>query len=177
VFATYLSRISDEWKNNVGAATSVDWPVGIGAKGNEGVAGNVAQSAGSIGYVEYAYAQQNHLKYAKMINKDGKMVEPTLATFGAAGSHADWGAAAQSNFYVILVNEPGADSWPITATTYILMYKQPSDPAASADVLKFFKWAYANGDDMAKSLVYVPLPDNAVQAIQNSWKQIQGSGM
>jgi phosphate transport system substrate-binding protein len=177
VFATYLSRISAEWKTNVGAATSVDWPVGIGAKGNEGVAGNVAQSAGSIGYVEYAYAQQNHLKFARMRNKDGRVVEPTLATFGAAGAHADWAAASQNNFYVLLVDEPGADSWPITATTYIIMYKQPSDPAASAQVLKFFKWAYANGDDMARSLTYVPLPDNAVQAIQASWHQIQGSGM
>ncbi|HEX4302426.1 MAG TPA: phosphate ABC transporter substrate-binding protein PstS [Rhizomicrobium sp.] len=177
VFATYLSRVSGDWKSTVGAATSVDWPVGIGAKGNEGVAGNVAQTAGSIGYVEYAYALQNHLKYARMMNKDGKVVEPTLASFGAAGSHADWAQAASNNFYIILVDEPGADSWPITATTYILMYKQPSDPAASAEVLKFFKWAYANGDDMAKSLVYVPLPDNAVKAIQQSWHQIQGSGM
>ena len=177
VYATFLSRVSAEWKSNVGAATSVDWPTGIGAKGNEGVAGNVAQTAGAIGYVEYAYALQNHLKYARMLNKDGKIVEPSLTTFGAAGAHADWSAAAQNNFYVILVDEPGADSWPITATTYIIMYKQPVDPAASAATLKFFKWAYANGDDMAKGLVYVPLPDNAVQAIEGSWKQIQGSGM
>ena len=177
VYSTYLSRVSNEWKTNVGANTSVDWPLGIGAKGNEGVAGNVAQTAGSIGYVEYAYALQNHLKYARMQNKDGKIVEPSLATFGAAGAHADWANAAQNSFYIILVDQPGADSWPITATTYILMYKQPSDPAASAETLKFFKWAYANGDDMAKSLIYVPLPDNAVQAIQASWKQIQGSGM
>ncbi len=177
VYATYLSRVSAEWKANVGAATSVDWPVGIGAKGNEGVAGNVAQTAGSIGYVEYAYALQNHLKYARMMNKEGKVVEPSLASFGAAGSHADWNQAAGNSFYVILVDQPGADSWPITATTYILMYKQPSDPAASAEVLKFFKWAYANGGDMAKGLVYVPLPANAVSAIQASWHQIQGSGM
>ncbi len=176
VYSTYLSRVSGEWKTNVGASTSVDWPLGIGAKGNEGVAGNVAQTSGSIGYVEYAYAQQNHLKYARMQNKDGKTVEPSLATFGAAGAHADWGSAAQNNFYIILVDQPGADSWPITATTYILMYKQPSDPSASAETLKFFKWAYANGDDAARSLVYVPLPDNAVQAIEASWKQIQGSG-
>jgi phosphate transport system substrate-binding protein len=112
-----------------------------------------------------------------MINKDGKLVAPTLDTFGAAGSHADWSAATQNNFYIILVDEPGADSWPITATTYIIMYKQPTDPSASAETLKFFKWAYANGDDMARSLTYVPLPDNAVAAIQASWKQIQGSGM
>jgi phosphate transport system substrate-binding protein len=176
VFATYLSRISGDWKSNVGASTSVDWPVGIGAKGNEGVAGNVAQTAGAIGYVEFAYAQQNHLNYARMINKEGKTVEPSLATFGAAGSHADWSAASQNNFYVILVDEPGADSWPITATTYIIMYKQPVDASASSDALKFFKWAYEHGDDMAKSLTYVPLPDNAVQAIENSWKQIEGSG-
>ena len=177
VYSTYLSRVSGEWKANVGASTSVDWPLGIGAKGNEGVAGNVAQTAGSIGYVEYAYALQNHLKYARMQNKDGKVVSPSLETFGAAGSHADWAGASRDNFYIILVDQAGADSWPITATTYILMYKQPSDPVASADTLKFFKWAYANGGDMAKSLVYVPLPGNAVQAIQASWKQIQGSGM
>ena len=177
VFATYLSRVSADWKSSVGAGTSIDWPIGIGAKGNEGVAGNVAQNAGSIGYVEYAYALQNHLRFAKMINKDGKSVEPSLATFGAAASHADWAAAANNGFYVILVDQPGADSWPITATTYILMYKNPSDPAASADVLKFFKWAYANGGDAARSLVYVPLPSNAVSEIQASWKQIQGSGM
>jgi len=177
VYSTYLSRVSAEWKTNVGASTSVDWPLGIGAKGNEGVAGNVAQTAGSIGYVEYAYALQNHLKYARMQNKDGKIVSPSLETFGAAGAHADWASAAQNSFYIILVDQPGADSWPITATTYILMYKQPSDPAASAETLKFFKWAYANGDDMAKSLIYVPLPQNAVQAIEGSWKQIQGSGM
>ena len=177
VFATYLSRVSADWKNSVGAGTSIDWPTGIGAKGNEGVAGNVAQNSGSIGYVEYAYALQNHLRFAKLQNKDGKVVEPSLATFGAAASHADWNAAASNNFYIILVDQPGADSWPITATTYILMYKNPSDPAASAEVLKFFKWAYANGGDAAKSLVYVPLPAVAVQAIETSWKQIQGSGM
>ncbi len=177
VFATYLSRVSSEWKDNVGAATAVDWPVGIGAKGNEGVAGNVAQTAGSIGYVEYAYAKQNHLKYARMINRDGKTITPSADTFKAAAAGADWVGAASQGFYIILVDQPGANSWPITATTYILVYKQPSDPAATAETLKFFKWAYANGDNMALSLDYVPLPENAVQAIQASWKQIQGSGM
>ena len=177
MFATYLSRVSSEWKDNVGAATAVDWPVGIGAKGNEGVAGNVAQTAGSIGYVEYAYAKQNHLKYARMINRDGKTITPSADTFKAAAAGADWVGAASQGFYIILVDQPGANSWPITATTYILVYKQPSDPAATAETLKFFKWAYANGDNMALSLDYVPLPENAVQAIQASWKQIQGSGM
>ncbi len=177
VFATYLSRVSGEWKSKVGAATSVDWPVGIGAKGNEGVAGNVAQTSGSIGYVEYAYAKQNHLKYSRMINKDGKAIAATIDTFRAAAANADWGQAAHENFYIILVDQPGAQSWPITATTYILMYKNPSDPAASAEALKFFKWAYANGDNAALGLDYVPLPKNAVEAIEASWKQISGSGM
>jgi len=177
IFTTFLSRVSGDWKANVGAATSVDWPVGIGAKGNEGVAGNVAQTAGAIGYVEYAYAKQNHLTSIKMINKNGKTVAPTVDAFRAAASGADWTSAAGNGFFIILVDQPGDASWPITATTYILVYKQPSDPAATAEVLKFFKWAYASGDQLALGLDYVPLPDNAVGAIQGSWKQIQGSGM
>ncbi|MEI9886757.1 MAG: phosphate ABC transporter substrate-binding protein PstS [Rhizomicrobium sp.] len=177
IFATFLSRVNADWKANVGAATAVDWPVGIGAKGNEGVAGNVAQTSGAIGYVEYAYARQNHLTTVNLVNKDGKVVSPTVDAFRAAASTADWAGAANNGFYIILVDQAGAGSWPITATTYILVYKQPIDPAATADVLKFFKWAYANGDQYALNLDYVPLPDNAVSAIQASWKQIQGSGM
>ena len=177
IFSTFLSRISADWKANVGAATSIDWPVGIGAKGNEGVAGNVAQTAGAIGYVEYAYAKVNHLTYIKMINKAGKTVAPTVDAFRAAAATADWAGAANNGFYIILVDQGGDASWPITATTYILVYKQPVDPAATADVLKFFKWAYANGDQLALSLDYVPLPDSAIKAIQTSWHQIQGSGM
>ena len=177
IFTTYLSQISADWKTNVGAATSVDWPAGIGAKGNEGVAGNVAQTAGSIGYVEYAYAKQNHLSYVKMKNKAGQTVSPTVEAFRAAAQNANWDAASKQNFYVMLVDQPGAASWPITATTYIIMYKQPADAATSATALKFFKWAYEQGDQMALSLDYVPLPDNAVKAIEASWKQIQGSGM
>ncbi len=176
VFATYLSRVSNEWKTNVGANTSVDWPLGIGAKGNEGVAGNVAQNGGSIGYVEYAYAKVNHLKVARMINKDGKTVSPSADTFRAASANADWAGAASQGFYIILVDQPGAEVWPITATTYILVYKQPSDVEGTAETLKFFKWAYANGDDMALSLDYVPLPQNAVQAIEASWKDIKVPG-
>ena len=177
IFTTYLSQISADWKSAVGAATSVDWPAGIGAKGNEGVAGNVAQTAGSIGYVEYAYAKQNHLSYVKMKNKAGQTVSPTVESFRAAAQNANWDDAAKQNFYVMLVDQPGAASWPITATTYIIMYKQPADAATSASALKFFKWAYEQGDQMALSLDYVPLPDNAVKAIEASWKQIQGSGM
>jgi phosphate transport system substrate-binding protein len=177
IFTTFLSRVSGDWKSNVGAATSVDWPVGIGAKGNEGVAGNVAQTAGAIGYVEYAYAKQNHLTYAKMINKAGKTVSPTVDAFRAAAAGADWAGAANNGFFIILVDQGGDASWPITATTYILVYKQPSDPAATAEVLKFFKWAYANGQQLALGLDYVPLPDVAVKAIEASWHNIQGSGM
>ena len=174
VFTTYLSRVSQEWGKSVGAATAVDWPVGIGAKGNEGVAGNVAQTSGSIGYVEFAYAKQNHLKHTRMTNKDGKIVVPSADTFKAAASNADWAGAANNGFYIILVDQPGASAWPITATTYILVYKQPQDVAATKEVLKFFQWSYKNGGNAALSLDYVPLPANATTAIEASWKQIQG---
>src|SRR3954469_25525941 len=176
IFATYLSRVSPSWKADVGADTAIDWPTGIGAKGNEGVAGNVAQISGSIGYVEYAYAKQNHLSYTKMINKDGKPVEPTVEAFRAAAASADWANAAKSDFYVLFLDNPGATTWPITATTFALMYKNPGDAAASASALKFFKWGFEKGDQLALSLDYVPLPDNAVKAIEASWKGIQGSG-
>ncbi|MEY4966069.1 MAG: phosphate-binding protein PstS [Pseudomonadota bacterium] len=177
IFATYLSQINADWKNDVGADTAIDWPTGIGAKGNEGVAGNVAQIGGSIGYVEYAYAKQNRLAHVKMINRAGQTVAPTVAAFQAAAAGADWVAAAKNNFYVILTNQPGAESWPITATTYILVYKNPPDQAATADTLKFFKWSFEKGDQLALGLDYVPLPDTAITAITASWKAIQGSGM
>lgn len=175
IFANYLSKVSKEWADKVGAGTAVDWPVGIGAKGNEGVAGNVAQTAGSIGYVEYAYAMQSHLRYTKLKNHDGRIVSPTMASFKASASHADWDHA--DHFYMILTDQPGAESWPIENPTFILMHKQPSDPAASAEALKFFKWAYEKGDQMAESLLYIPLPETVVKRIEGSWKQIQGSGM
>ncbi|HKY17847.1 MAG TPA: phosphate ABC transporter substrate-binding protein PstS [Rhizomicrobium sp.] len=177
ILATFLSRISPAWKADVGADTAIDWPTGIGAKGNEGVAGNVAQIAGAIGYVEYAYAKQNHLAHVKMVNKAGQTVEPTVEAFRAAASNADWAAAANNSFYVILVDQPGAQSWPITATTYILVYKNPPDQKATQDTLKFFQWGMDQGDQLALGLDYVPLPDVAVKAIQASWKGIQGSGM
>lgn len=176
-FSSYLSRISNDWKNNVGADTAIDWPVGIGAKGNEGVAGNVAQVSGSIGYVEYAYAKQNHLSYVKMINKAGQTVEPTVDTFRTAAASADWGSAAKNDFVILFLDQPGPTAWPITATTFALVYKQPGDQAATAAALKFFKWGFQNGGPAAVALDYVPLPDNAVQAIEASWKGIQGSGM
>lgn len=171
-FSTYLSTVSPAWKENVGAATAIDWPVGIGAKGNEGVAGNVAQTAGSIGYVEFAYAKDNGIAYAKMVNHDGNVVEPQADAFAAAAAGADW--TKIPGFQVVLVDEPGANAWPITSGTFILMQKKPVDAAASSEALKFFKWAYENGDDAALALDYVPLPDSAVQAIEASWSSIQG---
>ena len=177
IFATYLSRVSAEWKTDVGADTAIDWPTGIGAKGNEGVAGNVAQIGGSIGYVEYAYAKQNRLSHVRMVNKAGQTVAPTVESFRAAAANADWAEAAKNSFYVILVDQPGAQSWPITATTYILVYKNPPDQRATADTLKFFQWGFEKGEQLALGLDYVPLPQNAVSAITASWKNIQGSGM
>jgi phosphate transport system substrate-binding protein len=176
-FSTYLSRVSKDWATNVGADTAIDWPTGIGAKGNEGVAGNVAQINGAIGYVEYAYAKQNHLAWTKMVNKDGKTVSPTVASFSAAAASADWAAAAKNDFFILFLDQPGADTWPITATTFALMYKQPGDAAASASALKFFKWGFEKGGELALGLDYIPLPANATSAIETSWKGISGSGM
>jgi phosphate transport system substrate-binding protein len=177
IFATYLSRVNNQWKTDVGADTAIDWPTGIGAKGNEGVAGNVAQIGGSIGYVEYAYAKQNKLAHVKLVNRTGQTVSPTVDAFRSAAAGADWNAAANNGFYVILVDQPGAQSWPITATTYILVYKNPPDQKATQDTLKFFQWSLEKGDQLALGLDYVPLPENAVKAVEASWKGIQGSGM
>jgi len=166
-FAYYLAEVSPEWKSKVGVNTSLEWPVGIGAKGNEGVANNVRQTKGSIGYVEYAYALQNKLTHAKMLNKAGKTVEPTSESFQAAAANADW--KSQPGYGVILANQPGDASWPMTAATWILMYKDPQDKAASAEALKFFAWAYKNGDKMAEELHYVPMPANVVADIEKTW--------
>jgi len=166
-FTYYLSDVSADWKSKVGSDASVEWPTGIGAKGNEGVANNVAQTKGSVGYVEYAYALQNKLTYTKMVNKDGKTVAPTSEAFQAAAAGADW--ASKPGFGVILANQPGAASWPMTAGTWILMYKQPKDPAASAEALKFFDWAYKNGDKMAEELDYIPMPDKVVSEVEKMW--------
>jgi phosphate transport system substrate-binding protein len=167
IFTNYLSKRSPAWASQVGAATSVEWPTGIGAKGNEGVAGNVAQTSGAIGYVEYAYAKQNHLNYVRMINHDGATVSPTAAAFQAAAAKTDWAHA--KDFYVILTDQPGHDAWPIAGATFILVYKQPPDAAATREALKFFKWAYENGTQLAESLDYVPLPPVTIQAIEKSW--------
>jgi phosphate transport system substrate-binding protein len=168
-FTYYLSDVSDRWKNEVGTEKAVQWPVGIGAKGNEGVANNVAQTGGSIGYVEYAYAKQNKLTYTKMVNKAGKTVAPNAETFQAAAANADWGS--KPGYGVILANQPGDTSWPMTAATWILVYKHPKDPAATAQALKFFAWSYAHGDNMALDLDYVPMPSNVVKDVEKTWAQ------
>ncbi len=166
-FTDYLSKVSPDWKSKVGEETAVEWPVGIGAKGNEGVANNVQQTKNSIGYVESAYAKQNNLTYGDMINHDGKKVVPDATTFQAAAANADWKNAP--GFYLILTDQPGAQSWPITASTFILMPSVPKDPAAATSALKFFSWAYAKGGDMAMSLDYIPMPANVVTLIKQEW--------
>ena len=166
-FTNYLAKISTDWKSKVGEGPAVEWPVGIGAKGNEGVANNVANTKGSIGYVEYAYAKQNNLTYARLINKDGKAVGPEMSSFQAAAANADW--TKEKGFYQILTDQPGAASWPITAATFILMPRQPTDVAAAAEALKFFDWSFANGDKAAEALDYIPMPDNVVGLIRKAW--------
>lgn len=166
-FTDYLSKANAEWKSKVGSGTAVEWPVGVGAKGNEGVAGNISQTKNAIGYVEYAYAKQNKLTYAGMINKAGKTVQPNMAAFQAAASNADWAKAA--GYYVILTDQPGEASWPITAATFILMYKEPVDKEAAKEALKFFKWSFEKGDKMAEELDYIPMPDSVVKQIEKTW--------
>jgi phosphate transport system substrate-binding protein len=176
LFTDYLSKTSPEWKDKVGANSSVEWPVGLGAKGNEGVAGQTTQTDGAIGYVEYAYAKQNKMTYTKMVNTDGKVVEPKTAAFQAAAASVDW--AKSPGYYVILTNQPGADSWPITGASFILIYKQPDDPEAVKTALEFFDWAYQDGDKMAEDLDYVPIPDQLVGLVKTTWKSsvTDGSG-
>ena len=166
-FSYYLSEASPDWKSKVGTNTAVQWPAGIGAKGNEGVANNVAQTKGSIGYVEYAYAKQNKLTFTSMVNKAGKTVAPTMDAFQAAAANADWNS--QPGYGVILANQPGDKSWPMTAATWILLYKKPQDPAATAEALKFFAWSYAKGGKMAEELDYVPMPAKVVTDIEKMW--------
>jgi phosphate transport system substrate-binding protein len=167
VFTDYLSKVSADWKSKVGANTAVEWPTGLGAKGNEGVANNVAQTKGAIGYVEYAYAKQNKLTFSKLINQAGKTVAPTVESFTASAANANW--EGTPGFGVILTNEPGDTSWPISSATFILIHKQPQDAAAATEALKFFAWAYAKGGPAAQELDYVPMPAKVVTAIQKVW--------
>ncbi|MEK0081863.1 phosphate ABC transporter substrate-binding protein PstS [Benzoatithermus flavus] len=175
LFTNYLAKVSPDFQSKVGSNTSVQWPVGIGAKGNEGVANMVKQTEGAIGYVEYAYVKQNRMTYAKLVNQAGKPVEPSAESFQAAAANADWAAAPGMG--EILTNEPGEKSWPITGASFILMHKEPKDPAAAKQALDFFAWAFARGDKMAQDLDYVPMPDQVVSQIQESWRaSIKGTG-
>src|SRR5471032_388746 len=169
IFTNYLSKVSADWKSKVGNNTAVEWPVGIGAKGNEGVANNVANTKGSIGYVETAYAKQNNLTTTNLVNKDGKAVAPTTESIMAAAAGADWANAP--GFYMILTDSAGATAWPIAGATFILLPKQPKDTAATAEALKFFAWAYKNGSKMAQELDYIPMPDTVVKQIETVWKK------
>jgi phosphate transport system substrate-binding protein len=170
-FTDYLARVSPEFKQSIGNGKTVNWPAGIGGKGNAGVAASVTKINGALGYVEYAYAKQNKMTHAAMINRDGKAVQPDEKTFAAAAANADWNAAP--GFGVNLNNQAGAEAWPITSASYILMHKVADKPEQSAEVLKFFKWALNNGQQMAVELDYVPLPAGVVKQIEASWAGIR----
>ena len=173
VYASYLSAVSPEWKEKVGAATSVKWPAGGGAKGNDGVAATVHNTKGAIGYVEYAFAAQNKLTTVQLRNKGGQYVKPSLAAFTAAASSGDWVNA--KNFAVDLIDRDGASSWPIVSATFIELPKDPQDAVRSANVIKFFDWAYENGSAMATSLDYIPLPEAVRTAVRAAWhSQVMG---
>ncbi|MDR1228532.1 MAG: phosphate ABC transporter substrate-binding protein PstS [Azoarcus sp.] len=167
-FTHYLSAVSPEWKEKVGTGTAVNWPVGLGGKGNEGVAAFVKRLAGAIGYVEFAYAHRNGLSHAQLQNDAGRFVQPSQASFKAAALGADW----KKSFHQILTNQPGAEAWPMTSATFILMHKAQDKPAQAAASLAFFSWAYKNGDALAEDLDYVPMPAEVKTIIMDSWRKI-----
>ncbi len=173
IFTNYLSKVNKEWKDKVGEGTAVNWPVGAGGKGNEGVAAFVGRLPNSIGYLEYAYVKQNKLTYAQLQNAEGNFVSPDDKAFKAAAAGAEW----SKSFYQILTNQPGKDSWPITGATFILMHKTQDKPEQAAASLKFFEWAYKNGDKTADDLDYVPMPDVVKAQIAKAWGDIKdGAG-
>ena len=172
IFTHYLSSIDPEFKAKVGENTSVEFPGGLGGKGNEGVAALASRTDGAIGYVEYAYALQNKMTYTRLRNREGALVAPNSASFQAAAANADWTKAA--GFYLLLTDQPGKESWPITGATFILMHKQQTDPAKAREVLNFFDWAYRNGGKLAEDLAYVPMPQKVIGMVEQSWKSIVG---
>jgi len=172
IFSNYLSKVSPEWKQKVGEGTAVQWPVGLGGKGNEGVSAFVMRLPGSIGYVEYAYAKQNKMTHAILKNAAGNFVAPDDLAFKAAAANADW---TKSAFAEILTEQSGKEAWPITGATFILMHKLEEKPAQAAEALKFFEWSYKNGGKLAEELDYVALPDSLVKLIHASWEQIKDS--
>lgn len=168
IFTNYLDKVSSEWHKKVGFGKAVSWPTGVGGKGNEGVSAYVQRIPGSIGYVEFAYALQNKMTYALLENKEGKFVAPTINTFQAAAANADWENAP--GFFMVLTDQPGADSWPITGASFILIYKEQEDAAKTKTMLKFFDWCYRHGGDIAKNLHYVPIPENVVDLVESRWQ-------
>ena len=173
IFTNYLSKISPEWKSKVGEGTAVNWPVGAGGKGNEGVAAFVGRLPNSMGYVEYSYVKQNKMTYAVMQNSAGNFIKPEDDSFKAAAAGADWA----KSFYQILTNQTGKDAWPISGATFVLMHTKQDKPANATEVLKFFSWAYVNGDKTAADLDYVPMPKPVIAAIEKAWGEIKdGAG-
>lgn len=170
IFTNYLSKVSAQWKSDVGESTAVNWKTGVGGKGNEGVANYVTRIKGGIGYVEYVYAKQNKIAHTQLQNAAGQFVNPDDSSFKAAAANADW--AKTPGFYLLLTNQPGKDSWPISGATFILMHKKQDKPAQGLEAMKFFDWAYKNGDNTASQLDYVPMPANVKTVIRNSWKQV-----
>lgn len=169
IFTNYLSKVSPEWKSKVGEGTAVNWPVGAGGKGNEGVAAFVSRLPNSIGYVEYSYVKQNKMNFAVVQNAAGNFVKPEDDSFKAAAASADW----NKSFYQILTNQPGKDAWPISGATFVLMHTTQNKPAKAAEVLKFFSWVYKNGENTAASLDYVLMPKTVVDGIEKSWAAIK----
>jgi len=174
IFTNYLDKVSSEWHQKVGAEKAVSWPVGVGGKGNEGVAAYVKQIDGSIGYVEFAYALQNQMNVAKLQNKAGKFMLPTIDSFQAAAASADWGNAP--GFYMVLTDQPGETAWPITGASFILIYKDQPNRKLIKEMLEFFDWCYRHGADIAKQLQYVPMPQNVVDLVNSMWKNEITSG-
>jgi phosphate transport system substrate-binding protein len=172
LFTSYLAAVSPDFQTKLGAGTKVEFTVGVGAAKNDGVANQTKQTEGAIGYVEYAYAKQNNLTWVKLVNAAGKAVVPNLESFSAAASNADWKKA--ENYFLVLTNQPGAGSWPITGASFILVHAVPENPAETTQALKFFSWAFKNGAASAKELDFVPLPDSLVKQIQETWKGIKG---
>ena len=166
VFTSYLAKVNNEWKEKIGSGSTVNWPTGLGGKGNDGVAAFVQRLPGSIGYVEYAYAKQNNLAYTKLVDADGKAITPTEESFSAAAKGADW----TKTFAQDLTNQKGDNAWPISSTTFILIYKDQQDAAKGTEVLKFFDWAYKNGNKLTTDLDYAALPDSVVEQIRAAWK-------
>lgn len=166
VFTSYLAKVNSEWKDKIGSGSTVNWPTGLGGKGNDGVAAFVQRLPGSIGYVEYAYAKQNNLAYTKLVDADGKAISPTEESFSAAAKGADW----SKTFAQDLTNQKGDNAWPISSTTFILIYKDQQDAAKGTEVLKFFDWAYKNGNKLTTDLDYAALPESVVEQIRAAWK-------